>query len=139
MQSIGVTYHESYCGGARPSDEMLAEIQKAKPYINQTLILIPPKGKALKVKTDFSGIFRIKLKDGTYKVKEAWRFNKSTPNGKPSSHFDNECLKSEWEKVAMELTIKSGKPNLALVNDIIIPCDWAIPCLQEAHRPPVAE
>ncbi|MDI1354975.1 MAG: hypothetical protein PSX36_08655 [bacterium] len=136
---VEVSYHESYCAGARPSDELLAEIQKPKPYANRSLVIIPSKGKACKVKTDALGIFQIKLKDGNYKVKEGWRHSKSSPNGESLSHFDKTCLKSEWGKVALELTVTNGNVTVVVVNEIVVPCAWSYPCLLEAHTPPVAE
>lgn len=136
---IEVGYHELYCGGARPSEEMIAEAQKTKPYANHTLVLINAKNKACKVKTDKDGVLQIKLKDGKYKIKEVWRHQKSTPSGAPLAHFDKECLKPEWEMVALEITVLNGKPSVLVINDIVVPCAWAYPCLLEAHRPPVAE
>lgn len=61
-----------YCGGAQPSDEMLAEMEALKPLEDQALIVRAGTRNALgtpvvaRTKTDHEGRFRIALPPGDY-------------------------------------------------------------------------
>lgn len=136
---VDVVYTQSYCGGARPTDEMLAEIQKPKPYANKKMYVISEKGKKSVVKTTSAGNFKIKLAQGNYKLMEVWRVKKQSPNGAPLGNFDKECLKPEWSKEVMQIKVTKEKVTLELKNEIMLYCDWAFPCLKDANMPPMPE
>lgn len=137
--NIDVSYTSSYCGGARPNDEMLAEMLKPKPYVDKKMIVVSGKGKAYKVKTDAKGGFKIKLPQGTYKVMESWRYYQQSPNAGVLQHFDKACLKLEWEKETMQISVTKDQVIVTPKNEIIFYCDWAYPCLLESHIPPMPE
>ncbi|MFN8397369.1 MAG: hypothetical protein U0176_22290 [Bacteroidia bacterium] len=62
----------SYCGGAAPSDEILAEYEKPKPYGSQPLLIRSGKTNALgtamvtRTTTAADGTFKLDLPAGTY-------------------------------------------------------------------------
>ena len=67
-----VEYTEPYCGGARPTQEMVAELQKPKPFANLELVIRAgdrhdPEAPGIKLlKTDAQGQFETELPNGTY-------------------------------------------------------------------------
>lgn len=52
-------YNTSYCNGAAPSKEMLAEHRKEKPLKNSIILLKSKSGKEFEIKTDSNGDFVI--------------------------------------------------------------------------------
>ena len=136
---VSVLCTQAYCGGARPTDEMLAEIQKPKPYANKKMYLISEKGKKIAVKTNSDGNFKAKVTHGNYKLMEFWRIKKLSPNGAALANFDKDCLKPEWEKEVMLIRVTKEKIDFELKNEIALYCDWAFPCLKDAHMPPMPE
>lgn len=116
---VQVSYVESYCGGAYPSEEILKEYEKQSPLANTHLILKNKKGKRITVKTNAKGVFEETLADGRYSVF-------MTKNVSPSSpvSFDPSCdvwLKSEFA----QFTVKANK---VLEREIIL-YFYCNPCL----------
>lgn len=139
MQQVQTVYVEQYCGGARPSDEMLEEIQKPKPLSTTDLVIISSKGKVIRSRTDENGTIKLQLRDGEYRIKEAWRYNKVSPNGDSLSHFDKSCLKAEWEQDNFLLSVKDNVATLKTIHEIVKHCAWNLPCMLDSYRPPAAE
>lgn len=139
LVKVVVLARPSYCGGARPSEEMLAEMTKTKPYANKKMYLVSEKGKVRVVKTGMNGSFSIKLAEGTYKLMEAWKHKKASPNGGSIEHFDKPCLKTEWEKEALQIAVLKNEIMITDKNEITLYCDWAYPCLLEGYRQPMPE
>jgi hypothetical protein len=129
--TIPVTYTRPYCGGARPTEEMEKEAATPKPLTGTTLIWLSENGKADSVKTDAEGKLKLKLKTGTYKVYEAWRYRLYTPNNLPMESFNKECLRLEWEKYAYLVKVSKRKYTITSVEPIVKTCDWTLPCLTE--------
>src|SRR5438105_14028105 len=73
----------NYCGGAKPSKEMLDSYNDPKPYANKKLIIVSAKGKVDSLTTTEEGIFEKTFKNGDYKIYEPWNYFKGTPNGEP--------------------------------------------------------
>lgn len=96
-----VFYTLPYCGGARPTEEILAEKKKAKPLTNSTLKLKNKSGDYLVV-TNEKGLWRSGIPAGTYDVYLTEKTNKAIYDVKPGA-CEN-CLK---EKMAT-ITIKQG-------------------------------
>lgn len=132
--TVKITYKEPYCGGARPSEEMLEKAQLAKPYAKKKVVLVSDQGKTKVLKTDTNGEIKTKLKAGTYKIYEAWRYTKKTANGMPLQNFDSECLKLEWQKEIFLIKV-GDNISIELKNEIILSCPWAIPCILDSFRP----
>jgi len=61
---LELSQEQKYCGGAKPSPEILARYEKPLPYINKKLILVSANGKTDSVKTISKGFLKIKLKLG---------------------------------------------------------------------------
>ncbi|MDO9000282.1 hypothetical protein [Sediminibacterium sp.] len=137
--SIPITYTQPYCGGARPSEEILAEAAKPKPYSNKTIIIVSQKGKVDSLKTDATGVLKTNLKVGTYKLFEPWRYYKKADAGMKVSDFDLTCLKTEWMKEIKELTITKTETKILDKNEIIERCPWSLPCILEGSKPPARE
>lgn len=140
-----VTYTQPYCGGAKPTPEIIEESSQPKPYANFKLFFVSKKGKIDSAETDDKGILKITLKNGTYKVMEGWRLKKGTPNGQPLSDYKLECLKTQWGKELQLISLVKGKvvttkttpQPLKIHLDLL--CDYAVPCLEERHIPPMRE
>lgn len=127
-------FTQPYCGGARPSKQMEADAQKAKPYANKMVILVSATGKVDSVKTKNDGTFSAKLKPGTYKLYEAWRFYKLSPAADNLSNYSTECLKNEWTKNICLLTVTKQNFSIKEINPITAWCDWNRPCLKEEKK-----
>ncbi len=137
--TLELNYYEPYCGGARPTDEVLAEAQKPKPYAGRKVILIAKSGKVDTLTTDAKGKVKVKLKKGEYSLMEPWRYYKKSFNGAPLEHFDKECLKTEWIKTIALISVGSKKTKISFTSDLYNYCEWNIPCLLEAFVPPARE
>lgn len=100
---VHVSYVESYCGGAYPSEEILKEYEKQSPLANTHLVLKNKKGKRFPVKTNAKGVFQETLADGRYSV-----FMTKNVNPESAIPFDPNCdvwLKSEFA----QFTVKANK------------------------------
>jgi hypothetical protein len=137
--SAQITFMQPYCGGARPTPEIIADVAKPKPYANKTIIIVSAKGKIDSVKTNSGGLFSATLKVGTYKLFEAWRFYKKADGGMSVNDFDHECLKTEWKKEIKEIIVTKKETKVLDKNDIIEICPWNLPCILESHKPPARE
>lgn len=134
-----INFRQPYCGGARPSAEMLAEAEKSKPYADRTIIIVSHKGKVDSTKTDATGTFKIDLKVGKYKVFESWRYYKKAAGGMLVSDFDAECLKKEWKKEIKEIIVTKQETKISDKNEIVDICPRDLPCILESHKPPHRE
>ena len=137
--NLQITCMQHYCGGARPSAEMLAEAQKPKPFANKTIIIVSAKGKADSVKTNTNGELVLKLKKGNYKIYESWRYYKKAAGGIKIADFDKECLKNEWKKEIKEIVVSKKEFKVIDKNVIVEDCPWNLPCILESAKPPVSD
>lgn len=129
-----LTQDQKYCGGARPTDEILAQYEKPLIYANKKLIIVSSNGKIDSVKTNSKGILKIKLKPGSYKLYEPWRYHKRTPDGTDISNFDKDCLEKTWQKVDISIDTQKKKQVLMIDLDPAF-CQHEIPCLKNPHMP----
>lgn len=134
LQKVKVSYIQPYCGGARPTPEMVAEGEKLRPYENKTVILVSAKGKVDSAKTNKEGVFSKKLAPGTYKLYEAWRYYKKTQTGDSIAEFDKECLEKEWAISFMDVIVTKTSLTQKSEGPIISNCSWDAPCLLEKHK-----
>lgn len=143
--SFNVTYTQPYCGGAKPTPEIIEESNQSKPYANFKLFFVNKRGRLDSAITDDKGILKISLKNGTYKLMEGWKLKKGTPNGQPLSDYSLECLKTEWGKSLQTISVVKGKVVATKTNPqplkihLDLPCDYAVPCLEVKHIPPMRE
>lgn len=134
--SLTINYYKPYCGGARPTEEMEKDAQTPKPYTNKTVVIISESGKIDSVKTDASGVIKLKLKAGTYKLYETWRFYKKTPDNTDLIRFEADCLKEEWAKEFQILTVTKKSFSTQEKLNITEFCDYQIPCFIHNYKPP---
>lgn len=132
--NVQILQKQTYCGGARPNPEILADLEKPKPFANKKLVIVSANGKTCKTTTTASGYLKIKLKAGSYKVYEAWRYNKQTPDGTDAKNFDAECLKQAWEKVDMTIDAQKKAQSIKIDIDEAY-CNHTIPCLLNPQYP----
>jgi hypothetical protein len=100
--TLYIQYHSQYCGGARPSDEILQELEEKQPYAEKSVYLrlgrtnnnMEAPFKVLK--TDKSGKVRVKLLPNTYCL-VAEHKNKWIPNQNVEiENNEKRCL--EWQR-----------------------------------------
>lgn len=135
LVSTQINFMQPYCGGARPTPEIIKESEKPHPYANSTIVFVSASGKTDSLKTDNTGLFNVKLKTGEYKLYEAWRYYKKADDGMLVSDFDGECLKGEWEKEIKTISVTKTEIKISEKNEIIKICPWNLPCILESRRP----
>lgn len=138
-----VTHSNSYCGGARPSDEMLLEITSPKPLANVTYhvrkgILNDVNEKVLlSFTTDSEGKFRFQLPAGDYVIIGSNRldsvyvksvFKKFEKETDSYSAADRNCLNKWLSESLFQFKIESDK--IENINwDIHQACFTSDPCV----------
>lgn len=138
-----VTHSNSYCGGARPSDEMLREITTPKPLTNVTYHV--RKGTinnvnekvVLSFTTDAEGKFEFKLPPGEYVIIGGNRldsvyvksvFKKFEKESESYSAADMNCL-NKWLSESL-FQFKIGSDKIENINwDIHQACFTSDPCV----------
>lgn len=130
-----VTATYAYCGGARPSAEMLAELNRPKPMANKKLFI---KSGAINTanetviksfETDANGYFKIELAKGSYCVVDEIKSGAFKLPATDSLHkWDANCLKKEYERCDYQLNVSTKTMDSVKVT-FFIPCQWDSPCL----------
>ena len=140
-----VTTTSSYCGGAAPSQEMLAQMAKPRPIAGKQLFIKSGKensegGAVIKsITTDSLGHFQINLKNGAYCIVEEYKSKPLViPKNDKYSKWDEECLKEKYAQCDYQLDVLNKN-----VDDLNInfhkQCTWSQPCLQyDGPLPPSA-
>ena len=117
--SFNVTFTSSYCGGARPTEEILAEKGTPKPLSLSTVQLINHfSGKEYLLKTNAEGIATAQMEEGKYDV-----FLTRDINEKLGTGFDGKC--NLWLKQLL-LTVKvtsAGNSQNVNIHFTCNPCD----------------
>jgi hypothetical protein len=131
--TINLTYYQPYCGGARPTKEIEAEAAKSKPYANKMVMVVSNVGKVDSIKSNADGVIKLRLKRGTYKIYEAWRYYKTSQDGLIAK-YDAECLKAEWQKEYYTITVSKNEFVITEVNQIINNCSWNRFCLKDEFK-----
>jgi hypothetical protein len=119
-----ITTTSSYCGGARPSEEMIEELQKPKPANRKTIyIKYGSKNSSStkvirKIVTNELGQFEVKLKKGfVYQFVDDW---KSKPFKVPKNTefviWDIACFKKRYATPDFVLDLKKNKTGFVEVN-----------------------
>jgi hypothetical protein len=137
-----ITQTHSYCGGARPPDELLAKLQAPHPFPGKKIYFRKGDVNTVDIKTlkeavsDSSSHFHVMLSPGTYCVIEedqvkaldtvAYRKKYATKY----LVVDDACLKEWWGKCLTTLVVeKADKKDLTL--NFHIPCfTQGIPCMK---------
>jgi len=69
MIQVKIMYTSDYCGGARPSEEILEELKSMKPFAEQEISIYTnenKRGNPLTIKTDSNGVFNTNIPKGKY-------------------------------------------------------------------------
>lgn len=123
-----------YCGGARPNKDLQNTPDKAIAYANKKLIFISDKQKIDTLTTDKNGYLKLSLPYGTYFMYEPWKYYMKIPKGMQESNLNMECLKEEWAKEDLKITI--SKKTITVVDNLKLPkCPYQFPCLIKKHLP----
>jgi hypothetical protein len=118
---------------------MEAEAQRPKPYAGKTILLVSHKGKVDSAKTNANGTISLKLKEGSYRLIESWRYYKRSPDGSDIKRFQDSCLKAEWTKEFEIIVVRKKRATIIPKQDIVENCPWRMPCLKESEMPPMPE
>jgi len=116
-----VSYTNSYCGGARPTNEILEKYKTPHKLADFKIKLVGKK--TFKVKTDTTGYFTCKLNPGNYFIFLTEEKNKTIP-----ANYNPDCHKMLLASYG-ELHIEKGKLNYEVI--LSFPCD---PC-QLSNKP----
>ncbi|MBK9285599.1 MAG: hypothetical protein IPM51_14960 [Sphingobacteriaceae bacterium] len=136
---VQVKYKQPYCGGARPTPEVLAEAEKEHNYANAKFILVNTNQKTYPISTNTEGLIKIKIPYGDYSLMEEWRNNKKIPGDEKLDNFDKDCLENEWKKVYLKFNF-SKSTTLPLKPEIIeLTCPNNYPCLKVDNQIPQRE
>ncbi len=113
---VRVKYINSYCGGARPTDEIMVKYNTPRKLSDFKIKLVGKK--SILVLTDSSGCFSYKLKPGNYSV-----FLTGEKNKNIFINYNPDCDKMLKTPYA-ELHIEKNKFNYEVI--LSFPCN---PCL----------
>lgn len=110
-----VTQSLQYCGGMRPSEEMLAERKTPRPYVNKKFHIRKGNKNSLaspvllSFTADSNGYFSIDLPAGIYSIIQTEQVKKLDLNKYKSYHIkvDEQCLKTWWAEPYYVLEIKN--------------------------------
>jgi hypothetical protein len=112
-----ITQTSLFCGGARPTEEMMREMEVPKPYKNKVLyvragkINTTAKSVLLKFTADSAGSFSFTLPPGEYVIIQAEQVKKlnlkKLPSGKDFM-INKKCLDEWWKKPYYALVIKDA-------------------------------
>lgn len=131
---IKIVQYIPYCGGAKPDKELKNTPNKGISYCNKKLIYISDKQRIDTITTDKNGYLRFNLPYGTYFFYEPWKYYMKIPKGFDESNINKDCLKEEWAKEDMKITI--SKKTITVVDNLKLPkCPYQFPCLINKHLP----
>ena len=117
-----VTQTSSYCGGARPSQEMLDQIATPVAYPNKKFYIRKGKTNSLNnnflksFTTDKDGNFTIRLRKGIYSIilEEQLKEINSADYTSTNQQVDTSCIKEWWSKPYSILEVKNK--NITQLN-----------------------
>ena len=117
-----------YCGGARPNNDLKNTPNKGIAYSNKKLIYSSDKQKIDTLITDKYGYLKLNLPYGTYFVYEPWKYYMKIPKGMDEQNLNRQCLKEEWAREDMKITI--SKKTITIADNLKLPkCPYQFPCL----------
>jgi hypothetical protein len=110
----------AYCGGARPSKEVLENLQSPVAYAGKKFYIREGRINTTSAKivasfvTDSAGNFKVSLKPGTYSiiVEEQLNTIKASDLQTTELKVDEQCLKQWWSKPLQVIQVKGVVNNL---------------------------
>ena len=131
---IKLVQYLPYCGGAKPNKDLKNTPNKSVAYSNKKLVFISDNQKIDTLTTDKNGYLKLNLPYGTYFMFEPWKYYMKIPRGMLESNINKECLKEEWAKEDLKITI--SKKTITVVNNLLLPkCAYQFPCLIKKYLP----
>lgn len=131
---IKIVQYIPYCGGAKPNKDLQNTPNKGMAYVNKKLIYVSDKQKIDTLTTDKNGYLKLNLPNGTYFIYEPWKYYMKIPLGMQETNLNKECLKEEWAKEDLKITI--SKKTMTVVDNLKLPkCQYQFPCLIKKHLP----
>lgn len=131
---IKLVQYLPYCGGAKPNKDLQNTPDKSVAYANKKLIIVSDKQKIDTFLTDKNGYLKMNLPFGTYLAFEPWKYYMKIPKGMSESNLNMDCLKEEWAKEDLKITI--SKKTTTVVDNLKLPkCSYQFPCLIDKHLP----
>jgi hypothetical protein len=136
-----LTTTSNYCGGAVPTDDIVAELAIPKPKPNAVIYIGKQGAKRStykKVISNANGKFTIKLSAGTYCIIEEYKTKPFVPpiNTK-TVVYNTACLKQKYLQADYTFTI-SANNNMVNYNKHLV-CKWQTPCTTfNGQLPPMA-
>lgn len=131
-------YKQPYCGGAKPTAEIIAETQKERPLDNQKFYVYQNNKCIDTIRTNDSGAVVLKYLPGTYYLFEAWKHFKKTPDGSPLADFNKACMAKEWLKPNYKIMIASASDFTMDYYEISASrCAHQLACLKVRHLPAI--
>jgi hypothetical protein len=139
--SGSITQTHSYCGGARPSPEMIALLNTPKAWAGKTLYIRSgaensTKSKVLReIVADSAGHFSTSLPSGIYCIiekEQVKHLNTEEFRKKKTANLmlDENCLKQWWTKCYMSFEVKDADKTDLNIN-FHIPCFTnGVPCMK---------
>lgn len=147
---IALTSSKAYCGGAKPTPEILEKHQQKTSYPFAKIILhegdknLWQSAGLIMLQADSLGIINFQLKEGTYSVvfedkKDTIAFEKLKSGILNSPHFTGfteDCLISYFDQPDAILEVnKTSKRNFEMNK--VIPCYWnGYPCARYTGKLP---
>lgn len=142
-----LTQTSTYCGGARPTEEMLSEYSTPKPYANKVFYVRKGKVNSTKAEvitsftTDANGEFSFQITPGTYSIIQEKQLKKLNSKDLKSDNYvkvDAKCMKAWWTKPFYLLEVKTENvtiPDWNIHHKCFVSGD--IPCMNyEGPMPP---
>ncbi len=119
-----ITRTSDYCGGAMPTEEMLAQLKSPRPDEGRIIyVRIGSVNKATatiikKVVTDANGDFTVVLKSGVvYSFVEEWKGKPlKIPEDTEYTKWDARCFRERYAKSDFVLKVKPSKNALVTIN-----------------------
>jgi hypothetical protein len=152
---INLTQTSSYCGGAYPPDEVMADLQSPKKLPNQKIYIRPGIVNDWNVPltaegvSDINGVVVLELLDGTYsliyenKVNTTYYKQLLQQFGQKSMEeggIDKKCLEEFIHTPEATFEVKNGKTSAPIIVNLHHGCPWErTPCLpSDGNLPPTA-
>jgi hypothetical protein len=132
---LEIKYTQPYCGGAKPTPEMVEESKKEKPLTNTKFYVYRDNKCIDTIKTNENGTVIVRLEAGTYFLFETWKQFKRTPDGSPKTDFFADCLKKAWAQPNYKLTVVEGDMKMDYYEVSASRCPNQYACLKVRHLP----
>lgn len=119
-----VEFVDAYCGGAKPSAELLEMIKSPKPYTLSKFFIKKGEANSAKnpvvtfIETDTAGKFSIRLKEGQYCIIQDFQTKplqlENYKSGINYTYQGDDCMRKYWADCYQSIDLKSDTSNLII-------------------------